>query len=346
MPESQRCRPKSSISTCLSDPDEVERIVCGLRPTNHPGAESGVSRGDGRPDHGGRHPASDRSQSARDACDPHQGTARARLVRLRRRAGRDRPRGDERGDRSATRAGHRTVHQARPRQVVGRRTAVSNDPRFLVRSSRRPIVITTANDVAVFYQCIMDGGSFEGTRVFEEPTVERALEAPHDELVIDRMLGLPIRYGSGFMLGSDSISPYGWDRPQAFGHVGMSNLFTWADRDRDLVVAMLTTGKPVIGPHLLPLVKLLTGINEAVPEAHVTCHLALPARRRRAHDDWQSRGGSHAVQRDPHLSTIRPTRCLPHWSTSRRSSRNTKRSARAMCSSFDVTKATMARSPW
>ena len=99
-------------------------------------------------------------------------------------------------------------------------------------------LLTTANDVAVFYQCIMDGGSFEGTRVFEEPTVERALEAPHDELVIDRMLGLPLRYGSGFMLGSDSISPYGWDRPQAFGHVGLSNLFTWADRDRDLVVAI------------------------------------------------------------------------------------------------------------
>lgn len=45
----------------------------------------------------------------------------------------------------------------------------------------------------------------------------------------------------------------------------MSNLFTWADRDRELVVAMLTTGKPVIGPHLLPLVKLLTGINEVFP---------------------------------------------------------------------------------
>ena len=56
-------------------------------------------------------------------------------------------------------------------------------------------------------------------------TVTKALEAPHDELVIDRMLGLPIRYGSGFMLGSGSISPYGWNRPQAFGHVGMSKLF-------------------------------------------------------------------------------------------------------------------------
>ncbi len=77
------------------------------------------------------------------------------------------------------------------------------------------------------------------------------------------MLGLPLRYASGFMLGSGSISPYGWNRPQAFGHVGMSNLFTWADRDRGSRRSRFsTTGKPVIGPHLVPLVKPLTGINQ------------------------------------------------------------------------------------
>jgi len=126
-------------------------------------------------------------------------------------------------------------------------------------------VIVRARDVAIFYQCIMDGGTFAGTRVFAEDTVQRALQAPHDELVVDRMLGLPLRYGSGFMLGSESISPFGWNRPLAFGHVGMSNLFTWADPERQLVVTILTTGKPVIGPHLVPLVKLLTGINEIYP---------------------------------------------------------------------------------
>ena len=142
---------------------------------------------------------------------------------------------------------------------------LSNDPRFLSAVVPSGNVIVTARDVAVFYQCIMDGGVFAGTRVFAEDTVEKALEAPHDELVVDRMLGLPLRYGSGFMLGSSSISPYGWNRPLGFGHIGMSNLFTWADPERELVVAILTTGKPVIGPHLLPLVKLLTGINQIYP---------------------------------------------------------------------------------
>lgn len=67
------------------------------------------------------------------------------------------------------------------------------------------------------------------------------------------------------MLGSNSISPYGWDRPRTFGRVGMSNLCTWADPEGYLVVAILTSDKPVLGPHLTPLVKLLIGINEAFP---------------------------------------------------------------------------------
>lgn len=50
---------------------------------------------------------------------------------------------------------------------------MSNDPRFLGAVVPSANVITRARDIAVFYQCIMDGGSFEGTRVFEEKTVKR-----------------------------------------------------------------------------------------------------------------------------------------------------------------------------
>ncbi len=249
----------------LGDPTEVERIVCGLRPTMRPGAgpeyhavtgglimEAVARRATGR--------------SLREILATHikeplgldwfdYGVAPEETDRVARNVETGVPLGPVTG--------------LFVKRVLGRPWGevlqMSNDPRFLSAVVPSANVITTAGDVAVFYQCIMDGGSFDGTRVFEEETVQRSLEAPHDELVIDRMLGLPIRYGSGFMLGSESISPYGWARPRAFGHVGMSNLFTWADRDRELVVAMLTTGKPVIGPHLLPLVKLLTGINEVFP---------------------------------------------------------------------------------
>jgi len=143
---------------------------------------------------------------------------------------------------------------------------MSNDARFLTGVIPSANVIVTARDIARFYQCLMNGGSIDGTRVFDEETVADAITAERDELEFDRMLAMPIRYGSGFMLGTESFSLYGWNHPRAFGHVGMSNLFTWADPDRDLVVALLTTGKPVIGGHLPALVRLMGGIYAAFPE--------------------------------------------------------------------------------
>ncbi len=148
----------------------------------------------------------------------------------------------------------------------GRVLRMSNDPRFLTAVIPSGNVIVTARDVTAFYQCLLDGGVLDGTRVFEEDTIARALAAQRDDLEFDRMLALPMRYSTGFMLGSETVSLYGWNHPRAFGHLGMSNLFTWADPDRDLVVAILTTGKPVIGPHLPPLVQLITGIHETFPE--------------------------------------------------------------------------------
>jgi CubicO group peptidase (beta-lactamase class C family) len=155
------------------------------------------------------------------------------------------------------------------RRVLGkpwsRILRMSNDPRFLTAVIPSGNVIVTAGDVAAFYQCLLDGGVLDGVRVFEEDTIARAVRADRDGLEFDRMLALPMRYSSGFMLGSETVSLYGWNHPRAFGHLGLSNLFTWADPDRGLVVAILTTGKPVIGPHLPALVQLITGIHETFP---------------------------------------------------------------------------------
>jgi CubicO group peptidase (beta-lactamase class C family) len=143
---------------------------------------------------------------------------------------------------------------------------MSNDHRFLAGVIPSANVIVTARDIATFYQCVLNGGSIDGTRVFEEQTVTEAIRAESDDMEFDRMLAMPMRYSTGFMLGTESFSLYGWNHPRAFGHVGMSNLFTWADPDRDLVVALLTTGKPVIGGHLPALVRLMGGIYAAFPE--------------------------------------------------------------------------------
>jgi CubicO group peptidase (beta-lactamase class C family) len=142
---------------------------------------------------------------------------------------------------------------------------LSNDDRYISGVIPSGNLLTTAADTAAFYQCLLNGGELDGTRVFEPETVAAAI-APLDEgMTVDRRIGLPIRYSSGFMLGTDSLSIFGWNHPNAFGHIGLSNVFTWADPDRDLVVALLTTGKPVLGTHLAAFPQLIAGIHEVYP---------------------------------------------------------------------------------
>jgi CubicO group peptidase (beta-lactamase class C family) len=147
----------------------------------------------------------------------------------------------------------------------GRLLAMSNDQRFLTAVIPSGNAIVTARDIAAFYQCLLNGGELDGTRVFAEDTIAGALEPTDEGTPIDRMLGVPMRYGSGFMLGNEQASLFGWDHPRAFGHLGMSNMFTWADPDRDLVVALLTTGKPLLGPHLVAIPQLIGEIHKQFP---------------------------------------------------------------------------------
>src|SRR5262249_23711919 len=88
--------------------------------------------------------------------------------------------------------------------------------------------------------------------VFEPRTVRRAL-VEQSYFEIDLTLGLPFRYGMGFMLGDRWFSPYGPDTPYAFGHIGFTNVVSWADPEREVSAALITTGKPVIYPQLLAL---------------------------------------------------------------------------------------------
>jgi CubicO group peptidase (beta-lactamase class C family) len=149
---------------------------------------------------------------------------------------------------------------------VGVREVVelSNDRRFLTGVIPAANVITTAEDLSAFYQCLLDDGSYNGVQVFDPRTVRRAT-AEHNQWEIDFTLGMPLRYGLGFMLGGDWFSLLGYGNPNAFGHVGYSNIFSWADPDRDIAVALLNTGKPIISVHVVRLLQLLFEINRAFP---------------------------------------------------------------------------------
>ena len=126
-------------------------------------------------------------------------------------------------------------------------TTLSNDPRFLTGIVPSGNVIGTAEEASRFFEMLRGGGELDGVRVFEARTVRRAI-AETSYLEVDSFLGIPVRYGMGFMLGGDRFSPYGPRTPNAFGHIGFTNVLAYADPDRALSVGLMTSGKPFITP--------------------------------------------------------------------------------------------------
>ena len=142
---------------------------------------------------------------------------------------------------------------------------LSNDPRYLTGIVPSANVVTTAEELSAFYQCLLDGGTLGGVRVFDPRTVRHATaEQNHWEL--DFTLGLPIRYGLGFMLGGAPASLFGLDNTQAFGHLGLSNVIAWADPERDLSAALLNNGKPIVSTHVVRLMELMVAISRGLPK--------------------------------------------------------------------------------
>ena len=141
---------------------------------------------------------------------------------------------------------------------------LSNDDRFRTAVIPSANLVATARDAAAFYQCLLDGPAAE-VQVFDPATIERARTPHPGGLALDLQLLLPLLYSEGFMLGTSTISPYGWNHPEAFGHLGLINCLTWADPERELVVALLTTGKAMVGTHLPALVQLVSEIHRRFP---------------------------------------------------------------------------------
>ncbi|MFN8545288.1 MAG: serine hydrolase domain-containing protein [Candidatus Binatia bacterium] len=143
--------------------------------------------------------------------------------------------------------------------------AMSNDPRFLTAIVPSGNIVATADETSRFYQLLLDGGTLDGVRIFEPRTIRRAT-VEQSYLEMDFTLVLPFRYSMGFMLGADWFSPYGPNTRHAFGHVGLSNVVAWADPEREVAAALLTTGKPTLYPELYFLWRMLEAIGEACPK--------------------------------------------------------------------------------
>lgn len=141
---------------------------------------------------------------------------------------------------------------------------LARDPRFFSGVIPSANIVSTASELCSFFECLRAGGELDGVRVFAPRTVRHATgEQSYRE--IDLTLGIPIRYGLGMMLGDRPIGLFGPDTPRAFGHLGLTNILGWADPDRAISAAVLTSGKPVLSTHAIRLVRMLGAFAETFP---------------------------------------------------------------------------------
>jgi CubicO group peptidase (beta-lactamase class C family) len=142
---------------------------------------------------------------------------------------------------------------------------LANDPRFLQGVIPSANVVTTANELCRFFELLRAGGELDGVRVFEPRTLNRALtEQSYRE--IDLTLGFPSRFSYGMMLGAEVLSLYGPDTELAWGHLGFTNIIGWADAERAVSGAIITSGKPVLYPELPLFWNLMRTIGRIAPK--------------------------------------------------------------------------------
>ncbi len=139
----------------------------------------------------------------------------------------------------------------------------SNDPRFQTAIVPSANLISTAHEFSRFYELLRCGGELDRVRVLKARTIRAALRE-QSHLEFDLSLGWPTRFSYGFMLGSRLLSLYGRDTQHAFGHLGFTNMLTWADPWRALSCAVMTSGKPLLYPELPRFYLLMAKITAAM----------------------------------------------------------------------------------
>lgn len=138
---------------------------------------------------------------------------------------------------------------------------ISNYPEFLSAQVPSGNLYATAEEACRFFEMLVDNGHWQGQSVMSPMTVNQLTrEAAPPQF--DRSLGFPIRYSAGAMLGGRVIGMFGRHSANAFGHLGFSNIFCWADPERNLSVSILTSGKPVIGNHIATMLSLIDTVNQ------------------------------------------------------------------------------------
>ncbi len=141
---------------------------------------------------------------------------------------------------------------------------ISNDPRFYQAVIPAANLVGTAEEVSAFFQMMLDGGRWRRRRICEPGTIRGAVREV-GRRTLDRTLLLPMRYSAGLMLGDEPFGLWGPHSGAAFGHVGLINKFAWADPQRELSAAILTSGMLLVAHHLVPFGNLVRVIGNSFP---------------------------------------------------------------------------------
>ena len=125
--------------------------------------------------------------------------------------------------------------------------------------------VSTAGELSRFAELLRRGGELDGNRILW-PSTLRAATRQRRRLRPDLATGgTPLRWGTGFMLGSERFGPFGRNAPAAFGHTGLTQIAMWADPDRQLAAAVVSTGKPSPHPEGHRYGRLLDTITGSIP---------------------------------------------------------------------------------
>ncbi|WP_370501466.1 lipase LipE [Mycolicibacterium sp. jd] len=148
-----------------------------------------------------------------------------------------------------------------PQQII----PFSNTREFLTGVIPSSNTVSNANELSRFAEILCRGGELDGIRVMSPETLRAATKEAR-RLRPDLATGLqPMRWGTGYMLGSKRFGPFGRDAAGAFGHTGLTDIVVWADPQRALSVAVVSSGKPGSHREARRYPALLDRINAEIP---------------------------------------------------------------------------------
>ena len=151
--------------------------------------------------------------------------------------------------------------------TLGHAVELSNDPRFLTGIVPSANVVTTAEELSAFYQCLLDGRRARAACACSSRA--RCATPPPSRTTGSSTSRSACRSATG------SASCWAARPPASTGSTtrtpsaisGFSNVIAWADPERDLAVALLNNGKPILSTHVVRLAELMIAISRGMPKA-------------------------------------------------------------------------------